>query len=431
MARTVRDTNLESRAARLRLQIRRKPYWRVLESGLHLGYRRTQSGSGSWIARRFLGAGSYSEEKVGVADDFQEPDGVIILGFGQSQQKARLWHNREIHRELGIQASLGPYTVADALGDYLTARENRGSKGVSSDRASANARILPPLGEKDVAKLTSEQIRNWLTDLAKAPKLVRNTTGQPSRSGQPVDMTDSEAVRARRATANRVLTILKAALNHAFHEGHTTSDTAWRKIKPFREVDAPIIRFLEPDEALRIINAADSDFRNLVRGALLTGCRYGELTRMRASDFNSNGKSITVRTSKSSKPRHVHLNDEGTSFFKAMAAKAAPQELIFKRSDDTAWAASQQTRPLNHTCQRAQVDPAVTFHIFRHTYASALAMEGVPMAVIAAQLGHSGTRMTERHYAHLAPSYIANTVRAAMPHSGFLETGNVTRFKRI
>ena len=139
---------------------------------------------------------------------------------------------------------------------------------------------------------------------------------------------------------------------------------------------------------------------------------------------------IAVRTSKGSKPRHVHLNDEGTSFFEALTATATPHELIFKRRDDTVWGASQQTRPLKDTCARAKIDPAVTFHIFRHTYASALAMEGVPMAVIAAQLGHSGTRMTERHYAHLAPNYIANTVRAAMPHSGFLEPGNITRFKK-
>jgi hypothetical protein len=32
-------------------------------------------------------------------------------------------------------------------------------------------------------------------------------------------------------------------------------------------------------------------------------------------------------------------------------------------------------------------------------------MRGVPMGVIAEQLGHVDTRMTEKHYAHLAPSY--------------------------
>lgn len=42
-------------------------------------------------------------------------------------------------------------------------------------------------------------------------------------------------------------------------------------------------------------------------------------------------------------------------------------------------------------------------------------MSGVPMGVIAAQLGHADTRMTEKHYAHLAPSYVAQTIRANFP----------------
>jgi integrase len=42
-------------------------------------------------------------------------------------------------------------------------------------------------------------------------------------------------------------------------------------------------------------------------------------------------------------------------------------------------------------------------------------MRGVPLNVIAAQLGHSDTRITEKHYAHLAPSYVADTIRAHFP----------------
>jgi hypothetical protein len=44
--------------------------------------------------------------------------------------------------------------------------------------------------------------------------------------------------------------------------------------------------------------------------------------------------------------------------------------------------------------------------------------------VIAAQLGHSDTRMTERHYAHLAPSYVADTVRAAFAPLGLMREPN-------
>jgi integrase len=237
-------------------------------------------------------------------------------------------------------------------------------------------------------------------------------------------------VRARRATANRTLTVLKAALNHAYHEGHLASDEAWRKVKPFREAVAPVVRFLSEDECRRLVNACDGAFRDLVRAALLTGCRYGELTRMRAGDFNSEAGTITVRESKAGKPRHVALTDEGRALFAELTAGKVGRDPIFLRDDGKPWGASHQQRPLDAASNRAKIEPATTFHILRHTYASVLAMRGVPMGVIAAQLGHSDTRMTEKHYAHLAPNYVAETVRAALPVLGIVDQSNVIALTR-
>lgn len=76
---------------------------------------------------------------------------------------------------------------------------------------------------------------------------------------------------------------------------------------------------------------------------------------------------------------------------------------------------SQQKRPIDAACGRAGITPAVSFHVLRHTHASHLAMRGVPMGVIAKQLGHADTRMTERHYAHLVQSYVAETIRKNFP----------------
>ena len=81
--------------------------------------------------------------------------------------------------------------------------------------------------------------------------------------------------------------MLKAALNHAFHEGKVASDEPWRKVKPFREADSAVVRYLSTSESVRLVNACEAAFRDLVGGALVTGCRYGELTRMRAADFNA------------------------------------------------------------------------------------------------------------------------------------------------
>jgi integrase len=430
MARTVRDSNLERAAARARLAARGKPYWRVLESGLHLGYRRTKTGGGSWTGRRFLGDGKYAECGLGLADDLQQADGATVLTFSDAQAKAREWWKAAERAELGLSPFDGSYTVARALDAYFAYREQRGSKGLAKDRAAANARISPALGGVELAKLSTKRIRDWHLGLATSPKLVR--TGRivkKPRESHPIDLSDADAVRARRATANRTLTILKAALNHSFHDGRIMTDEMWRKVKPFREADAPVVRFLSEDECRRIVNACDGAFRNLVRAALLSGCRYGELTRMRASDFHAEAGIITVRESKSGKPRHVALTDEGQSLFADLTAGRIGRDPIFVRDDGKTWGPSQQQRPLDAASARAKIEPAANFHILRHTYASALAMRGVPMGVIARQLGHSDTRMTERHYAHLSPNYVAETVRAALPAFGLLDDINVATFK--
>jgi integrase len=89
---------------------------------------------------------------------------------------------------------------------------------------------------------------------------------------------------------------------------------------------------------------------------------------------------------------------------------------IFVRDDGQPWWRSHQQRPLIDANEIAKISPPVNFHVLRHTHASHLAMKGVGLGVIAAQLGHADTRMTEKHYAHLAPSYVADTIRANFPN---------------
>jgi intergrase/recombinase len=52
-------------------------------------------------------------------------------------------------------------------------------------------------------------------------------------------------------------------------------------------------------------------------------------------------------------------------------------------------------------------------------------MSGVPLNVVAHNLGHADTRMTEKHYAHLAPSYVAETIRKFAPEYGTSEVTNI------
>ena len=422
MARTVRDTNLETRSARLRLRIRAEPYWRGLEKGFFLGYRRRANG-GTWLARRRLANGGYAEHRISTTDDLQDADGVAVLDYGQAQKAARAWWRVDLRREEGHDTRSGPFTVADAVADYLTAFERRGGKSVYATRRAAETHILPVLGTTLVAKLTAKKIEDWHHTLAERAPLARSKPGRKPNHRRANESTDG--VRKRRATANRILTVLKAALNHAWKAGHVASDDAWRRVKPFKAVETARVRYLTDAECVRLVNACKPDFRDLVRGALLTGCRYSELASLHVADFNADAGIITLRESKAGKPRHVVLTSEGQRLFAGHTAGKLGDDPIFVRADGGRWGKSHQLRPMIDASRRAKIKPAVSFHVLRHTHGSTLAMRGVPMGVIAEQLGHADTRMTEKHYAHLAPSYVADTIRANFPTLGITKEGAV------
>jgi integrase len=423
MARTVRNPKIDTRTARSRLPERREPYWTVLSAGCALGYRRGAKG-GTWIGRFRDDEDRQHYSSLGAADDTRDADGITVFSFAQAQQRARAWFDRTAREHAGDFARLDrAYTVADALGDYRADYLRRGGKAIDRLDSSSDAWIKPELGAVELAKLTRPRMIAWHQKVAETPARVRTKPGAKQRYRASDNSLD--AVRRRRSTANRVLTIVKAALNHAHREGRCPSDDAWRTVRAFREADSVRLRYLSDDEARRLINACSPDFRALVTGAVLSGCRYGELAAMTVDDFNADAGTLRVRTSKGGKPRHVVLTQEGRDFVTGLATGKPGSVQLFLRENGRAWTKSEQQRPLAAACAVARIDPPVNFHGLRHTYASRLVMRAVPLAVIAAQLGHADTRMVEKHYGHLAPSYVADTVRAAFGSLGILEPPNV------
>ncbi len=75
------------------------------------------------------------------------------------------------------------------------------------------------------------------------------------------------------------------------------------------------VRLSSIDECRRLIDASQGEFRDLIRAALATGCRFGELAALRVLDFNPDAGTLHIRTSKSGKARHVVLNEEGVELF--------------------------------------------------------------------------------------------------------------------
>ena len=421
MARRVKDATLDSKDARRRLKIRGKPYYRQIERGLHLGYRRLgHSAAGTWVARHYIGKQSYEVEKIGIADDVGDADGAAVLDFWQAQAKAR---ERMVGRAHAATGKHGPLTVATVMDDYLEYLEGN-KKSASDARYRDRALIRPKLGEIEVAKLTADMIRKWLLDVAKAPARLRTRAGLKQRHVQPAS--SDEAKRRRRSSANRTLTILKAALNRAWREGKIASNSEWARVEPFENVEAARIRYLSIAEARRLLNACDPDFRELVTAGLQTGARYGELAALQVHDFNRDSGTLAIRQSKSGKSRHVVLTDEGEAFFQQLCAGRAGDEPMLRRADGKPWQKSQQCPLMVEACRRAKITPPAGFHALRHSWASLAVMNGVPLLVVAKNMGHSDTRMVEKHYGHLAPSYITDAIRAGAPRFGLKPDRKVT-----
>ncbi len=413
MARTVRNAKIDTRSARARLSERREPYWTVVARGCAVGYRRGAKG-GTWVARWRDPAGKHHYRALGAADDALDANDDSVLSYGQTQARARRWFAEMGAARPGASPD-APCTVGDLVRDYLEwLGRHRRPQTARESRYAAEAHILPAFGQLPAAELDAERIRRWHELLAERPARLRTSPRAGPQKYQPVPA-DEEARRARKATANRILGVLRAALNRAHQAGRLASDEAWRRVKPFSRADAARMRWLSKEECRQLLNACPPDFRRLVHGALLTGARYAELCRAPVRAFDAENATLHVRESKSGRPRHIPLDGEALAFLRAITAGRAPDEAIFPREDGGTWGKSHQVRPIAAASAAARLDPPANFHCLRHTWASHRVMAGAPLIVVAQVLGHADTRMVEKHYGHLAPSYVRDVIRATAP----------------
>jgi integrase len=314
----------------------------------------------------------------------------------------------------GASAKTDPnrYTVRHAITDYIVSLDGKPTQYAAQQRLAAS--VPDALAEKPVAEVTAQELEKWLRDITKLPPRGHTAKDGKTQNYWPVDMGDPEVQRRRKSSANRIMTSLRAALNLAFKHGKVPSDSAWRRVKAFKGVDAARQRYLTIAEAKRLINACDPDFRILVQAALATGARYSELARLKIEDFNPDAGTLHIRRSKSGRPRHIVLTEEGVELFSTLSAGQTGSALLLGRE----WRENAQARPMARACERAKIDPPISFHGLRHTWASLSVMAGLPLMVVAKNLGHVDTHMVEMHYGHLAPSYITEAIRKHAPRFG-------------
>ena len=184
----------------------------------------------------------------------------------------------------------------------------------------------------------------------------------------------------------------------------------WIKIPP-QEFD-----FLDFDEAERLIVGATGEWRTMMLVAMRTGMRKGELLGLRWEDVDLSAGRINVRQNyvdgvfglpKSGKPREIPMGDDVIEALRAHRHKRG--SLVFCNAAGNVLTAGQLGWPLKRALKRAGLRE-IGWHVLRHTFASHLAMRGVPVKVIQELLGH-GSIVTTMRYAHLAPHVARDAVR--------------------
>lgn len=219
--------------------------------------------------------------------------------------------------------------------------------------------------------------------------------------------------------------VIRQAYNYAIgHELYAGIDpvTAWKKRDKGKggkaaKTSNARIRFLSHEQAdalLEKLAAHSLDVHDQALLSLHCGLRAGEVFALTWGDVDLARGVLTLKDTKSGKTRAAIMTEAVKAMFDRRD-RAAPSSLVFTDRNGKRIAAISTTfdRVVKGMGLNAGVEDRrqrVVFHTLRHSFASWLVQEGVPLYTVAALMGHATLRMTER-YSHLAPDHLQAAVR--------------------
>jgi integrase len=394
MARRPRAARLETRTARLKLKVRKKPYdFTSISAGIQLGYRRCK-GAGRWVVKVADGHGSYWTKRVAYADDHENADGEYILTWWQAQDKARALAR-------GKDAGGRPATVAEALADYEADLIARSASPTNARRVRT---LLPStMLAKPVALLTARELKHLRDGLI--------------------------AKGAKPASVNRDLKGFKAALNlAAAHDPRITNVAAWRTALAALPDAHHARNIILTDEQVRALIAAayaeDSALGLLVETAAVTGARVSQLARLEIADLQADRPDPRLMMPSSRKGKGIKrierkpipITSSLAAQLRQAAGNRARTEPLLLRTDGAPWQPpiADYRLPFIRAVTRVGLDPAmVTLYSLRHSSIVRGLLAGVPTRVVAAQHDTS-VPMLERTYSQHILDHSDTVARRAL-----------------
>ena len=222
-------------------------------------------------------------------------------------------------------------------------------------------------------------------------------------------------------TINNRLNVLSTCLNMAYEWLEIRS--APPKIARLK-CPPPKTDYLSLDECGLLLSHATGVLREMLLTALRTGMRRGEIIGLQWSSIDWQTQTIIVQhsfceytkelsTTKSNRSRHIPIDAE---VYGALFSKRRDTGYVFVDRYRRRFTGKQLSLQLKRLCKAVGLRN-VGWHALRHTFASHLAMKGVPLNSVQALLGHSAITTTMR-YAHVAPSTLRFAINMLNPKTG-------------
>lgn len=354
-----------------KLPPRREPYWGApIERGLYLGVRKLELGA-NWIARWRDDDGKQNYHAIGPVQPGDKDT------YTNAVKAARAWLKR---MHAGVK-STQVETVADACREYVQDRRSEKGDATATDAEQRFARTVydSELGKLSLDRLTTKRITEW-----------RDALSEPDDTGKALG----------RASVNRTLTALKAALNLAVRNRNVTPEREieWRMVKPLNNASDRRELFLDLAQRRALLASAEGSIRHLFEAAMLTGARPGELGRARCRQFDPRTGTM-VFDGKTGK-RSVRLTPAAATLFKAQRKGKLPDAWLFDNAG-AAWDKHVWNEHVQKAAERAELPPGVCLYTLRHSFITEAITGGLSPLEVARMVGTS-LAMIDKHYGHLA-----------------------------
>ena len=398
-------------------------YWVRIAPGRSLGLRK--GNAWTWYGRVTL-QDRNRERKLRLAYTEDSPGGnkpLERLSFDEAVVALNEWADAQSDRQTDFAETAeyeipeapksDHYTVARAAIDYLSLLKESGQP-LRRALSIVKTHVLPRIGGIALSSLEARDVDSWRRNIAASPKKRRRNPEDGGLEYWRYAHTD-EQMRQRRVTANVYLFLLKRVLDLAYFNGHAQSDQPWKSVRPFQHVLKKRPQLLSAENIARLLTNATPATHDLIAAALATGCRLSELMRLRVGDIARASSKIRVIGSKTWRTRQVLLADDAVAFFFGLAKDRDAEEPLLVREDGRAWTYASASARVHQLSKRLGLRPAANFICLRHTYATNAARNGMPIRVLAQQLGHQDAWVTEHYYVHYTQDQSDEEIRSLLP----------------